>query len=118
MKVSKIPTKKVNMASNEYLKLIKNETILKNRKLFEATQTLYSDRKILSEINKREKALKAIIKSYIVIDEIYKVGAYILKWTTGNRAGLNQKKLKEKYPEVYADCYEKSDTNTIKITKN
>lgn len=65
----------------------------------------YLDKKLLmKDLEEEMKLTENLIKSQLGNHELGASGPYKIKWENRTRNGVDSKKLKEEFPEVYQDC--------------
>lgn len=79
----------------------------------------YTEVKKISDNAKYQlDSIKAEIQKILGNCGIGKSDEYKVTWKSQQRTAVDSKKLKNKYPEVYAECSETSTSRVLRITKN
>jgi len=91
--------------ANENSEVIKgSEIVLEDETMNELAATVKECRAKIKELEATEKEAANRLKDALKNNEIGYTKDYIIKWSPRSQSRIDSTKLKEKYPEVYADC--------------
>lgn len=91
--------------ANENSEVIKgSEIVLEDETINELAATVKECRAKIKELEATEKEAANRLKDVLKNNEIGYTRDYIIKWSPRTQNRVDTAKLKEKYPEVYADC--------------
>ena len=91
--------------ANENSEVIKgSEIVLEDETMNELAATVKECRAKIKELEATEKEAANRLKDALKNNEIGYTKDYIIKWSPRSQSRIDTTKLKEKYPEVYADC--------------
>ena len=91
--------------ANENSEVIKgSEIVLEDETMNELAATVKECKAKIKELEATEKEAANRLKEALKNNEIGYTKDYIIKWSPRSQSRIDTIKLKEKYPEVYADC--------------
>jgi putative phage-type endonuclease len=91
--------------ANENSEVIKgSEIVLEDETMNELAATVKECKAKIKELEATEKEAANRLKDVLKNNEIGYTKDYIIKWSPRSQSRIDTIKLKEKYPEVYADC--------------
>jgi len=91
--------------ANENSEVIKgSEIVLEDETMNELAATVKECKAKIKELEATEKEAANRLKDALKNNEIGYTRDYIIKWSPRTQNRIDTTKLKEKYPEVYADC--------------
>ena len=91
--------------ANENSEVIKgSEIVLEDETMNELAATVKECKAKIKELEATEKEAANRLKDALKNNEIGYTKDYIIKWSPRSQSRIDTIKLKEKYPEVYADC--------------
>lgn len=91
--------------ANENAEVIKgSEIVLEDKTMNELAATVKECRAKIKELEAIEKEAANRLKDALKNNEIGYTQDHIIKWSPRSQSRIDATKLKEKYPEVYADC--------------
>ena len=91
--------------ANENSEVIKgSEIVLEDETMNELAATVKECKAKIKELEATEKEAANRLKDVLKNNEIGYTKDYIIKWSPRSQSRIDSTKLKEKYPEVYADC--------------
>jgi len=91
--------------ANENSEVIKgSEIVLEDETMNELAAIVKECKAKIKELEATEKEAANRLKDVLKNNEIGYTKDYIIKWSPRSQSRIDSTKLKEKYPEVYADC--------------
>lgn len=93
------------LVASENSEVIKgSEIVLEDETMNELAATIKECKAKIKELEATEKEAANRLKDALKNNEIGYTKDYIIKWSPRSQSRIDTVKLKEKYPEVYADC--------------
>ncbi|MGN9168424.1 hypothetical protein DX902_00025 [Paenibacillus jamilae] len=78
-------------------------------------ETYFDSKRQIKMLESTIAEIENLFKSLLGEHEIGVVGPYKLKWGNRTRNGVDSKRLKESYPEVYGDCMKQTQYRQFSI---